>query len=96
MFQKEQEGTEMHPLLFYHDNLAFHSAPRYTIPKYDKGECSSMEAKAKVDKIKSLYQKVPVEGLVIVNGRPQMETADMPTISFESIEAIITMSSMVA
>lgn len=27
----------------------------------------------------------PIEGILIVNGRPQMERVDMPTISFEQI-----------
>ena len=30
----------------------------------------------------------PMEGVLIVNGRPQIEPADMPCISFASIEAI--------
>lgn len=32
--------------------------------------------------------KGPVEGVLIVNGRPRMERADMPCISFESILAL--------
>lgn len=34
-------------------------------------------------------RKGPVEGIVIVNGRPQTERVDMPTISFESIQALM-------
>lgn len=30
----------------------------------------------------------PVEGLLIVNGRPQIERADMPTLAFESADEI--------
>lgn len=30
----------------------------------------------------------PLEGILIVDGRPQMECLDMPTISFESILAL--------
>ena len=29
-----------------------------------------------------------MEGILIVNGRPQMERSDMPSISFESILAL--------
>lgn len=32
--------------------------------------------------------KGPMEGVLIVDGRPQMERMDMPTISFESILAL--------
>lgn len=32
--------------------------------------------------------KGPVEGILIVNGRPRMERSDMPCISFESILAL--------
>lgn len=38
-------------------------------------------------------QKGPIEGILIVNGRPQVEKADMPTISFESIRAILQANS---
>lgn len=31
----------------------------------------------------------PVEGLLIVNGRPQIERADMPTLAFESADEIL-------
>lgn len=37
-------------------------------------------------------QKGPMEGMIIVGGRPQMERVDMPTISFESIQAIMKMN----
>ncbi len=30
----------------------------------------------------------PMEGIIIVDGRPQMECLDMPSISFESIQAL--------
>lgn len=30
----------------------------------------------------------PMEGMILVDGRPQMEYADMPCISFESILAM--------
>lgn len=30
----------------------------------------------------------PMEGMILVDGRPQMECADMPCISFESILAM--------
>lgn len=33
-----------------------------------------------------LIQKGPMEGMVIVDGRPQMESCDMPTISFSEAE----------
>lgn len=33
-----------------------------------------------------LIQKGPMEGMVIVYGRPQMESCDMPTISFSEAE----------
>lgn len=36
-----------------------------------------------------LPQRGPMEGMVIVNGRPQLEGADMPVISFESIAALM-------
>jgi len=32
--------------------------------------------------------KGPMEGILIVDGRPQMERMDMPSISFESILAL--------
>lgn len=32
--------------------------------------------------------KGPMEGMVIVNGRPQMERADMTVWTFESIQAL--------
>lgn len=35
----------------------------------------------------SCVRKGPVEGILIVNGRPRMERMDMPCISFESILA---------
>ncbi len=45
-----------------------------------------------MDRVKTEYQpqnvtRGPVEGIIIVDGRPQTERADMPTISF-SAEAI--------
>lgn len=43
---------------------------------------------AEVPVIISAPQKGPMEGMIIVGGRPQMERSDMPTISFESILAI--------
>ena len=30
----------------------------------------------------------PVEGILIVDGRPQVECADVPSITFESIQAL--------
>lgn len=30
-----------------------------------------------------------VEGTIIVNGRPEIEKADMPTLSFESVDALM-------
>lgn len=33
-------------------------------------------------------RKGPMEGVLIVDGRPQMERMDMPSISFESILAL--------
>lgn len=39
-------------------------------------------------RIPSSVHKSPVEGVLIVNGRPQMESLDMPCISFESILAL--------
>ena len=36
-----------------------------------------------------LPQRGPMEGMVLVNGRPQLEEADMPVISFESIAALM-------
>ncbi len=33
-------------------------------------------------------QKGPIEGIILVNGHPQMERSDMPTILFESILAL--------
>lgn len=38
--------------------------------------------------VASCVRKGPVEGILIVNGRPKMERADMPCISFESILAL--------
>ena len=40
-----------------------------------------------MDRVKTEYQpqnvtRGPVEGIIIVDGRPQTERADMPTISF--------------
>lgn len=40
-----------------------------------------------MDRVKTEYQpqsvtKGPVEGIILVDGRPQTERADMPTISF--------------
>ncbi len=42
-----------------------------------------------MDRVKAGYQpqsvtKGPVEGIIIVDGRPQTERADMPTISFSA------------
>ncbi|MCI9403651.1 MAG: hypothetical protein HFF04_08275 [Oscillospiraceae bacterium] len=37
-------------------------------------------------------QKGPLEGMVMVDGRPQVEQADMLTISFDSIEAIMRLT----
>lgn len=39
-----------------------------------------------------VIRKGPVEGVLIVDGRPQVERADMPTISFESIMALMKMN----
>lgn len=39
-----------------------------------------------------VIRKGPVEGLLIVDGRPQVERADMPTISFESIMALMKLN----
>lgn len=41
------------------------------------------------DKKPLSIQKGPIEGILLVNGRPQMERSDMPTISFESIQALM-------
>lgn len=42
------------------------------------------------DTKKSLFsvQHGPVEGMLLVDGRPAMEAVDMPVISFDSIQAI--------
>lgn len=42
----------------------------------------------RVETAVSSVRKGPVEGVLIVNGRPRMERADMPCISFESILAL--------
>lgn len=37
-------------------------------------------------------QKGPVEGMIFVNGRPQVESVDMPTITFDSIQALLKLT----
>lgn len=39
-----------------------------------------------------VIRKGPVEGLLIMDGRPQVERADMPTISFENIMALMKLN----
>lgn len=46
-----------------------------------------IERKA-VGAVSPSVHKGPMEGILIVDGRPQMERMDMPTISFESILAL--------
>lgn len=36
----------------------------------------------------NMIQRGPMEGLVLIDGRPNMERMDMPSISFESILAV--------
>lgn len=45
-------------------------------------------AQAKDPAVTPTPQEGPMEGMILVGGRPQMERSDMPTISFESILAI--------
>lgn len=47
-----------------------------------------MEPVVETKKVRISVQRGPLEGLLLVNGRPEMEAVDMPTISFESIKAI--------
>lgn len=47
-----------------------------------------MDITVDIERKTDLVQKGPIEGIVIVNGRPQMERADMPTISFETIQVL--------
>lgn len=45
--------------------------------------------KIEVKKKEPAIRKGPIEGLLIVDGLPQTERADMPTISFDSIAALL-------
>lgn len=48
-----------------------------------------MQTKCQTDKQASpSVHKGPIEGILIVDGRQQMECLDMPSISFESILAL--------
>lgn len=44
--------------------------------------------RVKTDQQPQNVTRGPVEGIIIVDGRPRMERVDMPTISFESILAL--------
>ncbi len=48
-----------------------------------------MDAAVEIKREPISVQKGPIEGIILVNGRPQMERSDMPTISFESIQALM-------
>ena len=44
--------------------------------------------KAQQKKKAESIHRGPVEGMILVDGRPQIENVDMPTLSFDSIEAL--------
>ncbi len=48
-----------------------------------------MDAAVEIKREPIAFQKGPIEGIILVNGRPQIERSDMPTISFESIQALM-------
>ena len=72
--------------------LLFSPGICYTIFKrtmlyYVLGSVIDVEKIAEVSsQVVPLIQKGPMEGMVIVDGRPQMQSCDMPTISFSEAE----------